>query len=120
MEQIKCQSNNSLDNYNVCKRRKIQSKYINFSFALIIAYFSFLVSTNETNFEDLSNELIYDIFEFLDYFHVYEACFDLNLRFHSLITNSNLPIKINLSSISKSAFKRYNKDIIETSMHRIN
>ena len=69
--------------------------------------------------EDLSNELIYEIFEFLDYFHVYEAFFNLNSRFRNLLTNSNLPIKIDLSSLSKSDLKRYNEDIIETNMDRI-
>ncbi len=69
--------------------------------------------------EDLSNELIYEIFEFLDYFHVYEAFFNMNIRFRSLLTNSNLPISISLSSMSKSAFKRYNADIIETNIDRI-
>ncbi len=69
--------------------------------------------------EDLSNELIYDIFEFLDYFHVYEAFFNMNIRFRSLLTNSNLPISISLSSMSKSTFKRYNADIIEINIDRI-
>ena len=69
--------------------------------------------------EDLSNELIYEIFEFLDYFHVYKAFFNLNSRFQNLLTNSNLPIKIDLSSLSKSDLKRYNADLIEANVDRI-
>ncbi len=69
--------------------------------------------------EDLSNELLYEIFEFLDYFHVYDAFFTLNIRFRNLLTHSNLPINIDLSSVSKSAWKRFNADIVETNMDRI-
>ncbi|CAF3643583.1 unnamed protein product [Rotaria sordida] len=48
------------------------------------------------------------------------AFFNLNQRFHNLLTNSTLLIKINLSSISKSALQRYYKDIIIRNRHRIN
>ena len=69
--------------------------------------------------EDLCNELIYEIFEYLDHFHVYEAFFHLNIRFRYLLTHSNSPIKIDLSSLSKSAWKRYHADLIENNMDRI-
>jgi hypothetical protein len=71
-------------------------------------------------FEDLANEVLYEIFEFLDIYHVYQAFFNLNIRFDNLITYSILPIKINISSISKSAFKHYNRDIIIPNIDRIN
>ena len=70
-------------------------------------------------FEDLFNELIYEIFEYLQHFHIYKAFFNLNSRFRHLLTHSNLPIKIDLSSLSKSAWKTYNADMIENSMDRI-
>ena len=70
-------------------------------------------------FEDLSNELVYEIFEYLNHFHAYNAFFDLNTRFRYLLTNSNSSIKINLSSVSKAIWKQYNADIIENNMHRI-
>ena len=63
--------------------------------------------------------MIYEIFEFLDHFHVYNAFFDLNTRYRQLLTHSNLPIQIDLSSLSKSAYRRYNADIIEHDMDRI-
>lgn len=73
-----------------------------------------------TCFEDLSNELIYEIFEYLNHFHVYESFFNLNIRFDYLLIDSNLPVKIDLSSLSKSSWKRYNEYIIENiNMDRI-
>jgi hypothetical protein len=65
-----------------------------------------------TTFEHLSNELIYEIFEFLYFHHAFQGFYDLNKRFQNLFVYSNLPIKINISSISKSTFHRYLADII--------
>ncbi|CAF1326299.1 unnamed protein product [Adineta steineri] len=51
--------------------------------------------------------------------HVYQAFYSLNTRFYYLIVNSTVPIDVNLSSISKSTFQRYNKDVILPNKHRI-
>ncbi|CAF1296200.1 unnamed protein product [Adineta ricciae] len=72
-----------------------------------------------TCFEKLSNELIYEVFEFLDFYDVYRAFYSLNMRFRQIITNSTLPIHVNLSSRSKSTFESYNKDCILPNKHRI-
>lgn len=72
-----------------------------------------------TYFEDLSNELVFEIFEFLDYLHAYEAFFNLNQRFRSLITDSNLPIRIHTGFVSKSSYERYYNDVIVINKHRI-
>ena len=66
----------------------------------------------ETRFEDMSNELIYEIFEFLDFHHAFESFYDLNIRFQNLFVYSNFPIKINISTISKSTLQRYLKHIV--------
>jgi hypothetical protein len=65
-----------------------------------------------TNFCDLSNEIFYEIFEFLDFCDIYEGFFNLNHRFQSLLINLTLPIRIKLSSISKSTFEHYYTEII--------
>ncbi|CAF3727073.1 unnamed protein product [Adineta steineri] len=72
-----------------------------------------------THFEDLSNEVIYEILEFLDYFHIYQSFYNLNSRFRKFLTCSNFPIKINISSISRSNFQDYYTDIIIPYQHRI-
>ncbi|CAF4045664.1 unnamed protein product [Adineta steineri] len=107
MEKSKRQRSTSLNNYSNQKRNKTEVTTDRLSIEII------------TDFEDLSNELIYEIFELLDFYHVYQAFYSLNTRFNNLITNSTLPIDINLSSISKSNFEQYNKDIILPSKHRI-
>ncbi|CAF1064551.1 unnamed protein product [Rotaria sordida] len=112
MEQIKRHRSNSYDNDDESDRRK--------KLQLTTVENNCLSREIITYFEHLSNELIYEIFEFLDYFRVYKAFFNLNERFHSLLTNSTLLIQINLSSISKSVLQRYYKDIIIRNRHRIN
>jgi hypothetical protein len=61
---------------------------------------------------------MYEIFEFLDFHHAFYGFYNLNQRFQNLFV-SNLPIKINISSISKSAFQHYLTHIIEPHTHRI-
>ncbi len=73
----------------------------------------------ETRFEDISNELIYEIFEFLDFHHAFESFYDLNIRFQNLFVYSNFPIKINISSTSKSTLQRYLKHIVIPYTYRI-
>ncbi|CAF0846376.1 unnamed protein product [Rotaria sp. Silwood1] len=72
-----------------------------------------------SKFEDLSNELIYELFDYFDYFFIYEIFSKFNLRFQLLFINSSLPIKINLSLISKSIFQTYYKSIIDINIKRI-
>ncbi|CAF0962603.1 unnamed protein product [Rotaria sordida] len=72
-----------------------------------------------TKFEDLSNELIYEIFDYFDYFFIYEIFSKLNIRFQSLFINSSLLLKINLSLISKSIFQNHYKSMINTNIKRI-
>ncbi|CAF1407883.1 unnamed protein product [Adineta steineri] len=107
MERIKRQRNNSVNNYDNNKKQKIQVET------------NCLLKEFVACFEILFNELIYEIFDLLDFHHVYQAFYSLNARFHNLIGNSTVPIEVNLSSISKSTFQRYNKDIILPNKLRI-
>ncbi|CAF1325758.1 unnamed protein product [Adineta steineri] len=72
-----------------------------------------------TQFENLSNELIYEIFDFLDIYDIYEGFHNLNKRFQNLLINSTLPIGINLSSISKFDFDYFYTNIFLRYQHRI-
>jgi hypothetical protein len=72
-----------------------------------------------THFEDLSNDMIYEIFDFLDFRHIYDAFSNLNNRFKNLLTNSTLPININMSFMFRSNFEKYYKNLIIPYVHRI-
>ncbi|CAF1321297.1 unnamed protein product [Rotaria sp. Silwood1] len=78
-----------------------------------------LIKENITNLENLSNELLYEIFEFLNYHHAFQVFYDLNQRFQDLFLNSNLPIKIHISSISKSKLQHYLTHIIKLYTYQI-
>jgi hypothetical protein len=78
------------------------------------------INTNEyTIFEDLSNEIIYEISEYLDNYQVYVSLSKLNKRFQNLFTVSNLPIKVNTSNISKPSFQEYYQQFLIHNTHRI-
>ncbi|CAF3845768.1 unnamed protein product [Rotaria magnacalcarata] len=72
-----------------------------------------------TRFEDLSNELIYAIFELLDGYDLFEIFSNLNSRFQNLLTHPTLCINMNLSSISESTFQRCHTYTIMPNKHRI-
>ncbi|CAF4226210.1 unnamed protein product, partial [Rotaria sordida] len=70
-------------------------------------------------FEHLSNEIIFEMFNYLDLYHVYYGFFSLNKWFKYLLVDSNILIKTNTPAISKSKFKHY-KNIINPNKNRIN
>ncbi|CAF3312105.1 unnamed protein product [Rotaria socialis] len=72
-----------------------------------------------TRFEDLSNELIYEIFELLDGYDLFEIFSNLNSRFQNLLTHPTLRINMNLSSMSESTFHRFRAFGILPNKHRI-
>ena len=71
-------------------------------------------------FEDLANEIYYEIFDYLDIYDIYQGFFNLNQRFQNLYFHSNLPIQINISTMTKMKFECYYKKIILPNKHRIN
>ncbi|UJR06865.1 hypothetical protein I4U23_011154 [Adineta vaga] len=73
-----------------------------------------------THFEDLANEIIYEVFEYLDFFNIYKGFFHINYRFRYVVMESTLiPIKINIPLMSQSTFVDYNQDIIIPNIQRI-
>jgi len=78
-----------------------------------------LIKENVTHFQDLSNDLFFEIFEYLDYFDIYQSFYDVNFNFRHLVTNSNFPIKINISTRSKWSFHRFYNHIVKHNLHRV-
>lgn len=73
-----------------------------------------------THFEDLSNEVIYEIFHCLDSCQIYDAFFNLNSRFRDLVFHSNFPIQIHfLRTLSRNDFHRYYNQILLPNQHRV-
>ncbi|CAF4070708.1 unnamed protein product [Adineta steineri] len=72
-----------------------------------------------TNFEDLSNEIIYEIFDFLDTYQAYEIFSNLNIRFRNLLTLSDLSINVNIFNISKLSFEQHYEQFFKYNTHRI-
>ncbi|CAF4720227.1 unnamed protein product [Rotaria sp. Silwood1] len=110
MKQIKRRRNNIIHDNNENKKKKID---------VTVNETNCLIKENITTLENLSNELIYEIFEFLNNHHAFQAFYDLNQRFQNLFLNSNLLIKINISSIPKSKLQHYLTHIIKPYAYRI-
>ena len=72
-----------------------------------------------TKFEDLPNEIIYEIFDYLDVCRAFESFFDLNTRFEYLLINCPLLFKIDFSFTSKSTFEHICRQLIQPNKDRI-
>ncbi|CAF5083283.1 unnamed protein product [Rotaria sp. Silwood1] len=70
------------------------------------------INLNKYHLEDLANEILYEIFEYLDVYDIYKGFYNLNKRFQTLAINSNVVTKINISIMSKSNFKNYYRNIL--------
>jgi hypothetical protein len=70
-------------------------------------------------FEDFSNEIFYEIFEFLDTCDIYDAFYHLNDRIRQIVIQLSLPYKINLDLISKTTFQDRCQYIIIPNVYRI-
>ena len=72
-----------------------------------------------SQFENLSNEILYEIFDYLNHYHVYQAFNPLNSRFNNLLYHSNTPLHVNMSFLSKSKFQRYLTQMVLPNSDRI-
>jgi hypothetical protein len=77
--------------------------------------FSLLISS----IENLSNEIFYEIFEYLDFSDTYHAFSNLNSRFHQLIMSSSLLVNFFVPNRPKFDMEYYCEHIIITNRHRI-
>jgi hypothetical protein len=69
--------------------------------------------------EELSNEIFYEIFDYLDGCDIHKAFSSLNIRFQNLLTKSLLPLKIYLSSKSQSTLEHRCRQVIIPNKHRL-
>lgn len=72
-----------------------------------------------TKLEDLPNEVIYEILEFIGFCHAYQSLFNLNGRFKTLFVHSCVPINVDFSSVSKKTFEFYYTNILIPYEYRI-
>ncbi|CAF0829626.1 unnamed protein product [Rotaria sordida] len=70
-------------------------------------------------FENLSNELFYEIFDYLDGRDIFYGFSNLNIHFESLIMNSRLLLKIHDYTSYKQSFEHDYQRIILPNKHRI-
>jgi hypothetical protein len=69
--------------------------------------------------EDLSTELFYEIFEYLNGCEIYESFSNLNIRFQNLLICSSQSLKIDLCSKSESMLQHYCRQVIIPNKNRI-
>ncbi|UJR11576.1 hypothetical protein I4U23_015756 [Adineta vaga] len=70
-------------------------------------------------FDDLPNEIICEILEYLDAYHVYITFRHLNTRFQNLVFNSNFPFQIDMFLFSNQSFHHYYTQFLLHNLHRI-
>ncbi|CAF3896513.1 unnamed protein product [Rotaria sp. Silwood1] len=74
---------------------------------------------SSTRFEDLANELIYEIFNYLDSWEIYKTFVQLNIRFQYLFNSQIFRLKINLPSLPKRNFVLRCEKLVKPNMNKI-
>lgn len=69
--------------------------------------------------EDLSNELLYEVFDYLDGWNIYQAFGRLNNRFDNLLSDPSLFLQIILLSGLKTNSEHYCREVIMPNQHRV-
>lgn len=67
----------------------------------------------------MSNEIIYEIFKFIDGYDLYEAFSNLNSRLTNLLTDPILPLNFDVSFMSKLTVQHCYTEILVPNKHRI-
>ena len=67
----------------------------------------------------MPNELVCDLFDYLDGWDIHHAFSRLNIRFESFVNRSLLPLRINLSSKSQSTIEENCRNVIIPNRHRL-
>ncbi|CAF4565563.1 unnamed protein product, partial [Rotaria sp. Silwood2] len=71
-------------------------------------------------FEDFPNEIIFEIFQYLNIYYIYKAFYNINKKFQHLLFNSNIPLKVDATiTISKFNFQHFYNDMIIPNTNRI-
>ena len=83
--------------------------------------FSFPVDAEKSlnRLENLSNELFYEIFEYLDGCAILRAFSNLNMRFENLLSCSSFPLKITLNDGNVKTMREHCEKIIVPNAHRL-
>ena len=82
-------------------------------------FYKVVVNKFRSCLENLPNETLIEIFEYLDMNDIYHGFYDLNSRFESLLINFDIPFQIDLSKIPKYEFDVYNQNVFQKNKHRI-
>ncbi|CAF4001024.1 unnamed protein product [Rotaria sordida] len=105
---MKRAQNDKIQNFNNCnKKPKLENQIT-------------IVNDNKSCLENLTDELLFEIFDYLDTYHIYKGFYYLNKRFKNIFINSTIPEAINILPMSKSNFENYYINIILPNRNRIN
>ncbi|CAF1262755.1 unnamed protein product [Rotaria sp. Silwood1] len=72
-----------------------------------------------TSVENLSNELYYEIFDYLHGNEIYQAFSNLNYRFQQFLGSSSFPLKIRINSSSYKSYMNTYQQLLLNNKHRI-
>ncbi|CAF3181221.1 unnamed protein product [Rotaria socialis] len=73
----------------------------------------------DTCFEDLPNEIFYEIWEYLDGCEIYDIFLNLNARFQYLVNHSLVPLKLHFSSMREDVLQYRIREILQPNLYRI-